>query len=255
LTVVRYRVDQLAAAADISVDTVRYYQSLGLLSPPRREGRIGWYGPEHLDRLRQIRSLQRKGLSLTAIRRVARGDLGSADADLAAAVAAARGASHEDQPMTLEQFSAASGVPTSLIQAVEREGIHLGRTIDGRELYTAADIDLVRRALRLLEFGLPLGELLALAREAHDAMLGLAEHAVELFDEHVRKPIRDTAASDGTAAEQMVDAFQELLPAVTELVSRHFRRLLLEVAQEHLEGVADGITDETSAESERLGSA
>jgi hypothetical protein len=33
----------------------------------------------------------------------------------------------------------------------------------------------------------------------------------------------------------MVEAFQELLPAVTLLVSHHFRRVLLEVAEEHIE--------------------
>ena len=241
----RYRVDQLATAADVTVDTVRYYQSLGLLAPPVREGRVGWYAEDHLDRIREVRSLQRKGLSLAAIRRVVSGELGPADADLAAAVAAARGVDAEEL-LTLEQFAQASGVPASLVQAVEREGVRIGRTIDGEERYTAADIELVRRALRLLEFGLPLGELLALARDAHAAMLGLAEHAVELFDEHVRKPIRDTAPSDAAAAEQMVDAFRELLPAVTELVSRHFRRLLLEVAQAHLDRVGEATSLDAS---------
>ncbi len=33
------RVEQLSAQADVSVDTIRYYQSKGLLEPPRREGR------------------------------------------------------------------------------------------------------------------------------------------------------------------------------------------------------------------------
>ena len=33
----RYRVEQLAAACDVSVDTIRYYQSRGLLPGPERE--------------------------------------------------------------------------------------------------------------------------------------------------------------------------------------------------------------------------
>ncbi len=133
----------------------------------------------------------------------------------------------------------ASGVPASLIQAVEREGIRLGRRVDGEDRYTAADIELVRTALRLLEFGLPLPDLLALARDADTAMRGLAERAVDLFDEHVRKPIRDTAGDDERAAEQMVEAFSELLPAVTTLVSHHFRRVLLETAEDHIEDPAE----------------
>lgn len=246
----RYRVEQLAATADVSVDTVRYYQSLGLLPSPLREGRLAWYGGEHVERIREVRSLQRKGLTLAAIRRVVRGELGPADADLAAAVAAARGP-NEDELLTLEQFAQASGVPASLIQAVEREGIRIGRSVDGEIRYTSADIELVRRSLRLLEFGLPLGDLLALAREAHDSMLELAERAVELFDEHVRKPIRDTAPSDASAAEQTVEAFRELLPAVTELVSRHFRRVLLEVAEEHIARVGDEAEVEATREESR----
>jgi len=242
---VRYRVEQLAAACDVSVDTVRYYQSRGLLPAPEREGRLAWYGPEHAERIAEIRSLQRKGLTLAAIRRVVRGELGPADADLAAAVAVARGeagAPNEDpagESLTLDEFSAMSGVPASLIQAVEREGIRLGRPVDGEERYTAADIDIVRTALRLLEFGLPLPDLLALARDADTAMRGLAERAVDLFDEHVRKPIRDTAGDAEQASAQMVQAFRELLPAVTTLVSHHFRRVLLEAAEVHIEEASD----------------
>ena len=232
----RYRVDQLAAACDVSVDTVRYYQSRGLLPQPDREGRVAWYGDEHAARIREIRTLQTKGLTLAAIRRVLTGELGPADADLAAAVAAARGESgDETELLDLEAFATRSGVPASLIQAVEREGIRLGRVVDGEERYTEGDIDLVRTALRLLEFGLPLPDLLGLARDADAAMRGLAERAVELFDEHVRKPIRDTAGDDDVAATQMVEAFGELLPAVTQLVSHHFRRVLLETAEEHIE--------------------
>ena len=230
--------EQLAATCDLSVDTVRYYQSRGLLPAPQREGRLAWYGPEHAERLAEIRSLQRKGLTLAAIRRVVSGELGAADADLAAAVAVASSSASGDEPaatLSLDEFSEASGVPASLIQAVEREGIKLGRRIDGDDRYTSADIELVRTALRLLEFGLPLAELLALARDADTAMRGLAERAVDLFDEHVRKPIRDTASDDERAAEQMVDAFRELLPAVTTLVSHHFRRVLLETAEDHIE--------------------
>ncbi len=229
--------EQLASACDVSVDTVRYYQSRGLLPQPAREGRVAWYGADHADRIRRIRDLQRKGLTLAAIGRVVRGELADADADLAAAVAAEL-VDGEAELLDLEAFAERSGVPASLIQAVEREGIRIGREADGTTRYTSGDIELVRTALRLLEFGLPLGDLLGLARDADDAMRGLATRAVDLFDDHVRKPIRDTAGDDRRAAEQMVEAFRELLPAVTTLVSHHFRRVLLEVAEDRFDDVA-----------------
>jgi len=108
-------------------------------------------------------------------------------------------------------------------------------TQDGEARYTSADIETVRAALRLLEFGLPLGDLLGLARDANAAMVALATRAVELFDEHVRKPIRDTAATEEQAAAQIVEAFDTLLPAVTNLVATHFRRVLLATAEGKLE--------------------
>jgi DNA-binding transcriptional MerR regulator len=233
---VKYRVEQLAAACDVSVDTVRYYQSRGLLPQPDREGRVAWYGDAHAERIGRIRDLQRKGLTLAAIGRVVRGELGEADADLAATVAEARG----DVPdpadlLSLDGFADTSGVPASLIQAVEREGIRIGRRVDGEMRYTAADTELVRTALRLLEFGLPLGDLLELARDADGALRGLAERAVDLFDRHVRTPIHDTSDDDAAAAAQMVEAFRELLPAVTALVSNHFRRVVLEAAEARFE--------------------
>ncbi|HEX6230532.1 MAG TPA: MerR family transcriptional regulator [Actinomycetota bacterium] len=231
----RYRVEQLAAACDVSVDTVRYYQSRGLLPQPEREGRVAWYGAEHARRIQEVRSLQRRGLTLAAVKRLLDGGPGRADSDLAAAVAAARGDADPEELLPLERFAQRSGVPASLIQAVQREGIQLGRRVDGDVRYTTADIDMVRAALRLLEFGLPVGELLSLARDTHDAMVSLADRAVELFDEHVRRPIRDTADSDEAAAEQLVEAFDTLLPAVTNLVANHFRRVLLDRAEERLE--------------------
>jgi DNA-binding transcriptional MerR regulator len=231
---VRYRVEQLAAACDVSVDTVRYYQTRGLVPPPAREGRVAWYDDRHAERIREVRELRRRGLTLAAIERVLGDGLDPADADLAVAIAMARGEAQQDELLTLDGFASRSGVPASLIQAVEREGIELGRTVDGEVRYTAADIDMVRGALRLLEYGLPLGELLSLARDTNDAMVALAGRAVELFDEHVRKPIRDTAGAEDAAA-QLVEAFDALLPAVTNLVANHFRRVLLAEAEERLE--------------------
>ncbi|HEY7659717.1 MAG TPA: MerR family transcriptional regulator [Actinomycetota bacterium] len=230
-----YRVEQLAAACDVSVDTIRYYQTRGLVPAPERRGRIAWYDERHVERIHRVRALRAKGLTLTAIERVLDDGPVRPDADLAKAVAAARGESPADELLTLEEFANRSGVPASLIQAVEREGIELGRRDDGEERYTAADIDMVRGALRLLEYGLPLGELLALARDANRAMVQLAERAVELFDEHIRRPIRDTAESEEAAADQLVEAFDVLLPAVTTLVANHFRRVLLAEAEGRLE--------------------
>ena len=52
-----YRVEELAGAAGLPVDTIRFYQARGLLPSPRRVGRTAIYDETHLERLRRIRSL------------------------------------------------------------------------------------------------------------------------------------------------------------------------------------------------------
>lgn len=59
----------LARLADCSVDTVRYYEGLGLLPHvPRGPGGHRQYGGEHVRRLRFIRRTRDLGLSLAQVR-------------------------------------------------------------------------------------------------------------------------------------------------------------------------------------------
>lgn len=235
----KYRVEQLATLCDVSVDTVRYYQSSGLLPPPRREGRVAIYGDEHRDRIRRIRALAHKGLSLAVIRRVLEGTLRRPDIDLATAVAAAQVDGEDTDWLTLEEVATHTGVPTALLREMERAGFALGRKVDGIEHYSRADVDVVRHGLRLLEAGLPLDGLLALATDYDEATRGVAERAVEMFARHLRDPVQVAANSEEEAAERLVGVFRELLPVVTALVAQHFRRALLDVAQDQLEQVGD----------------
>ncbi len=73
------RVEQLSVRSGVAVDTIRYYQSKGLLDPPRREGRVAWYDDGHLERLARIRSLQQRGFTLATIVRLVTGELDAAD--------------------------------------------------------------------------------------------------------------------------------------------------------------------------------
>jgi len=229
------RVEELARRTDTSVDTIRFYQKRGLLPSPRREGRVAWYSPEHLEQLQRIRELQGRGFSLAVIRRLLAGELDAADEPLAAAVVDAA----EGELVTLDELASRAGVPTALLDAILREGLLVPRSRDGDVLFAASDASIVSAGLRLLEVGLPLPELLALARQHHAATRAIAEDAVTLFDQHVREPLRTANLSAEARAQRLVEAFRTLLPTVTTLVEHHFREVLLEVAQEHLEAVGE----------------
>lgn len=226
--------EQLASATGVSVDTIRFYQSRGLLPPPRREGRVGWYDDDHRRRIERIRTLQAKGLTLATIRRLVSGELDAADEALVTALAVdGSGGPGNSETFDLDTLAERSGIPLALLQAVEREGL-LAPDQGG---YTNADLAAAKAGLALLEAGLPLPEVLDLARRHHAAMRAVADQAVGLFDEHVRQPLRRSGLPDDEAADRLVAAFQRLLPATTALVAHHFTRTLLAVAQEHIEHV------------------
>ncbi|MGC9495557.1 MerR family transcriptional regulator [Streptomyces sp. WG7] len=63
-------IDELAARAGVTVRTVRFYGTRGLLPPPAiGPRRVGRYGGEHLARLALIEELQHQGMTLAAIER------------------------------------------------------------------------------------------------------------------------------------------------------------------------------------------
>lgn len=236
----RLRVEELAKAADVSVDTVRYYQKQRLLPAPERDGRLALYGEEHLDRMGRIKDLQRRGFSLSIIRRFLNGELDSADEGLAAAVVeAGEDDGIEEELFDLDELAARTQVPAPMLDALVRDGLLVGRLHEGELRFTAADVAIVAGGLRVLETGLPLPELLALARRQNESMRAFAQEAVELFDTYVRKPLRAADLPEPDRSARLVEAFRVLLPAVTELAGYHFRRVLLQVAQEHFESVGE----------------
>ncbi len=244
LSATRYRVDDLASKAGVSVDTVRFYQTRGLLPAPGREGRVAWYTDEHLDRLVRIRDLKDKGFTLTSIGRLLAGDLDPADEALVEAVAGTAPGEEDAGTMTREQLAERIGVPAELLQAVERERLIVPPMRDGKPVYTEADVQAAQAGLALLEHGVPLEALLDLARHHDRAMREVADRAVELFDTHIRSAVRGSALSDSEAAARLVEAFRTMLPATTTLVAHHFRRVLLSAAQARIEEAAgsDGVT-------------
>ena len=151
------------------------------------------------------------------------------DAALARAVAEPDG----DRLLTLEELAEQEELSLPLLEALAREGFLLPAAA-GPERFTPGTADVVRAGLSLVEAGLPLAELLDIARRTDQAMRSIAEHAVDVFVQFVRDPVRGTADDDDTAAEQLLGAFETMVPATERLVGAHFRSLLLAAARERI---------------------
>ncbi|CAL9628378.1 hypothetical protein SUDANB21_06033 [Streptomyces sp. enrichment culture] len=148
-------IDELAARAGVTVRTVRFYGTKGLLPPPvLGPRRVGRYGREHLARLELIEELQSRGMTLAAIERY----LAQLPPDLSV------------RDLAVQRAVVASWAPNT-VETVSRAELErrAGRALGEEELKRLAAMDVVERA------GEPGGELFKV-----DA--GLLRLGVELLD-------------------------------------------------------------------------
>jgi len=226
-----YRIEQLGQAAGMAVDTIRFYQGKGLLEPPRREGRVTWYGPAHLERLGRIKALQQRGFTLGVIGRFLDGELESSDEALVQAVIA----DSAPETLTLEEMATRSGVPIPLLKNLQQSGLLVSVSGGDEPRYPARDLEAIGAGLKLVEAGVPLALLLELAAEHAASIERTAARAVDLFDHHVRERIQAEGLPAGEAERRLLRIFEELLDASGVLVRRHFERALLGAAKERIE--------------------
>jgi DNA-binding transcriptional MerR regulator len=60
-------IEELAAATGTTTRSIRSFQTMGLLPPPRLQGRTGLYSPRHAERLAAILRLQDAGFALQSL--------------------------------------------------------------------------------------------------------------------------------------------------------------------------------------------
>ncbi|WP_069816106.1 MerR family transcriptional regulator [Streptomyces sp. TP-A0874] len=196
-----YRTAELAEAAGITVRTLRFYRERRLLPPPRREGRIAWYGSHHLSRLRTIAALLDRGHTLSGI------------ADLLMTFESGRGVGEllELQGDALVPWSEETPVRLSPEDLADRFGeqitaANLAASFDIGYLALEGDrmVHVSRRLLdassALVAEGVPLSAVLAAAREVRTHTEALARIFTDLFRTHVLADILDQAPSTTTAA-------------------------------------------------------
>ncbi|GEB59679.1 MerR family transcriptional regulator [Streptomyces gardneri] len=225
----RYTVDELAARAGVTVRTVRFYGTRGLLPPPVIGARrVGHYGPGHLSRLALIEELQRQGMTLAAIERY----LEQLPADLS------------EQDLAIHRALVASWAPESAEEITLRElERRAGRGLTGQDvdrlaamgvLDRTADADTFRLDGTLLRLGV---ELLDVPIE-HETILAsrtvLVEHAraaaqelSRLFRDEVWNPYRESA-EDPDHLNAMRSLSAHMQPMVVQALVTAFQRSLRE---------------------------
>lgn len=201
-------IDELARQAGTTVRKVRLYQERGLLPPPRREGRRGIYGRDHLRRLRLVLTMLARGYPLTAIRELLEAweDRRSlADVLGFEEALAAPFADVAPRRVTLEELAGLfpDGTPATLLRAVE-----LGVVSPEGDHFVAPSAPLFDAGTELAADGVPTDAVLDAAEAIRLATDGLAEHFVALFRDNVWQPFVDAGMPPAE------------LPRITEVLQR-----------------------------------
>ncbi len=217
-------VDELAARAGVTVRTVRFYSTKGLLPPPvLGPRRVGHYGPEHLARLALIEELQHQGLTLAAIERyLEQLPDGITAHDLAIHRALVASWVPEDaQEVTLEQLERRAG------RALAEEDLDrlaamnvLERTGDPRLF--RVDPGILHLGVRLLDVPITLEAIRASREVVQEHSRAAARELSRLFTAEVSDPERP----QDLAAVKSLSAYMQ--PLVVQALVTAFQRSLKE---------------------------
>lgn len=219
-------VDELAQAAGVVVSTVRLYQHRGLLPPPTKRGRVGWYDQHHLARLRLIGDLQDRGFSLAAIRELVDGMVeGQSLAGILGLDGAEALADATPRTMPLSELAAAlPGVrfTPELVQRVVDLGlVTLGP--DGTEV-TVHSPTFLHVGRELVALGVPTEEILDQYELLRSDARKVARRFSVLFREHLWSgegdPIGQLGKLGVLAQEVVAMALQLALAEEAEVVAR-----------------------------------
>jgi DNA-binding transcriptional MerR regulator len=219
-------VEQLAYETGMSVRNIRNHQSRGLLPPPEVRARTGYYGTDHVARLRLIQEMQAEGFKLSAISRLI-GEHG-ADADRFVGLRQAVTAPFADEApevLSREELIERFQVDDDKLLTKAQK---LGLLIDlGDERYEAPSPALLQAAEDVLKMGIGLPAALAaiekLNRNSHSA----ARTFVDLFLEELWKPF-DEAGRPDEGWPEMIAAIERLRPLAVEALNATFRLTLTE---------------------------
>src|SRR3954454_11024631 len=182
-------IEELAAQSGMTVRNIRAHRARGLLPAPEVHERVGYYGPQHVTRLRMIQELQSEGFNLKGIERLLEQTPGPAEQFLS--FKRALGASfetEEPQSFTSDELIERFGESEEGVKQAVRAGALIPL---GDDRYEARVPSLLDAAEGVLAQGVPLDHALAVLTKVQDRCKSVAREFIRLFLEDVWKPFEE----------------------------------------------------------------
>jgi DNA-binding transcriptional MerR regulator len=215
--------DELARETGMTVRNDRAHHARGLLPPPEVRGRTGFYGREHVERLRLILQLQAEGLTLEGIRRL----LADSGDRLLALKRAAGEAPETPEVVTAhelgERLRPSDGEDPRELLAKAREAGVLVPLGDGR--YEVRSPALLAAAEEAVRRGVGLGHALDMIAGVERHARTVARDFIDLFMEDVVKPFADAGMPEDRW-DELAEAIEHVRPLAGQALLAVFRRAM-----------------------------
>jgi DNA-binding transcriptional MerR regulator len=210
-------IEQLASHTGMSVRNLRSHRTAGLLPPPHVRDRVGYYGPEHTERVRLVQELQGMGFNLRGIKRLVEQTKGDPSQLLSLKrVISTPFETDEPRVFTLEDLAERLGPdipPNALEKAVE-----LGLLIpvaDGQ--YEAPAPALIDIAAEVVARGVPLDHALSVFVKVRERCEQIGREFVRLFLDDLWKPFAAAGYPDDRWHE-VEESIERLRPLSSQAV-------------------------------------
>jgi DNA-binding transcriptional MerR regulator len=213
-----YRMAELAEAAGITVRTLRFYRERKLLPPPRREGRIAWYGEAHLARLRTIGALLERGHTLGGIAElITAWEDGRDVGELLGLENAIATPWSEEVPVRLTPEELADSFGSEVSAENLAAALKIGYIAVDGESVVHVSRRLLDASAALVREGVPLAAVLAAGEQVRAHADALADLFTVLIREHVVDPVCGQQLPPGEAA-RLTEALDRLRPLAKSVV-------------------------------------
>ena len=219
-------IDELARAVGLSVRNLRSHQARGLLPPPEVRGRVGYYGPAHVERIRLIQELQGEGMKLDGIKRLLDASEGTGAGILRVKHAAdAFEEAESSEVVSVAELGERFGVGESALRLIDK-AVKLNLLVPlGGDLYEVQSPSLLAAAESVVARGISLPHALELVEEIQRHSRSVSEKFVKLFLDDVWKPFSDAGMPDERWGE-VAESMDELRPLAAQALLTVFRRTL-----------------------------
>jgi DNA-binding transcriptional MerR regulator len=232
-------IDELARETGLTVRNVRSHHARGLLPPPEVRGRTGYYGEQHVERLRLIRELQQEGLKLDGIKRILAEDDGER---LLALKRAGADAPEVPELATGEELLTRlriEGESRPLLRKAEKLGILVSL---GDGYFQVTSPALLAAAEQVVGRGVSLEHALDMIAGVERHARAVARDFVKLFNDDVIKPFTEAGMpEDGW--EELAESVRQVRPLAGQALLAVFRRALEEEVDETISGIAHRLAD------------